>query len=133
MTSQDPEVTSNQSEDEIPLVSPRLKALVLWQGVAIIVGIVIIFATLAYRALNMTSKTPEASVPASSVTVKPSMPSVVKEGSIIAPLGSNLHKVHAGEVIVILEFLHKTGETTLIFIDVASGEERNRIIIATTP
>lgn len=129
MTSQDPEVTSNQPEDEIPLISPRLKALVLWQGVAIIVGIVVIFATLAYRAVNMISTTSEVSVSAPSVTVRPAMPAVVKEGSVIVPVGSSLHKVHAGEVTVVLEFLHETGETTLLFIDVASGVERNRLKI----
>lgn len=130
MTSQDPEVTSNQPEEEIPLISPRLKALVLWQGVAIIVGIVVIFGTLAYRAINMIPDTPEKTVVTTNAPLTEVSPSVLsKVGSVQAPQGSNLHKVHAGEVVVTLEFLHDNGQTTLIFIDVASGTERNRLII----
>lgn len=130
MTSQEPEVTSNQPEEEIPMISPRLKALVLWQGVAIIVGILVIFGTLAYRAINMIPDASQETVVTTNAPLTEVSPAVLtKVGSVQAPQGSNLHKVHVGEALVTLEFLHDNGQTTLIFIDVASGAERNRIII----
>lgn len=131
MTPQDPEVTSNQTEEDIPVISPRLKALVLWQGVAIIIGIVVIFGTLAYRAVNMISDVPETSVSAPLVQGDSDKPYTATVGTVQAPAGSQLHKVHAGEVIVTLEFLHDDGQTTLVFVDVASGLEQGRLLVET--
>ena len=131
MTPQDPEVTSNQTKEDIPLISPRLKALVIWQGVAIIIGIVVIFGTLAYRAVNMISDVPEPSVSVSSLPAVSDKSYSAMEGTVQAPKGSQLHKVHAGEVTVTLEFLHEDGQTTLIFVDVASGLEQGRLLVET--
>ncbi len=131
MTPQDPEVTSNQTKEDIPVISPRLKALVLWQGVAIIIGIIVIFGTLAYRAVNMISDVPEASAPVPTLQAASDKPYKAMAGTVKAPVGSKLHKVHAGEVVVTLEFLHEDGQTTLIFVDVASGLEQGRLFVET--
>ena len=131
MTPQDPEVTSNQTKEDIPVISPRLKALVIWQGVAIIIGIIVIFGTLAYRAVNMISDVPEASVPVASLPAVSDKPYTAMVGTVQAPQGSKLHKVHAGEVVVTLEFLHEDGQTTLVFVNVASGLEQGRLLVAT--
>jgi len=131
MTSQEPEVTSNQQEDEIPLVSPRLKALVIWQGVAIIIGIIVVIGTLGYRAVNMISDMPD-------TQAKPEVSSgstIIREfevQSYTAPKDSKLQKVHAGDKVVTLEFLHLSGDTTLVFINVATGLETGRIFVKNT-
>jgi hypothetical protein len=132
MTPQEPEVTSNQSEDEIPMISPRLKALVLWQGVAIIIGILVIFGTLAYRAVNMISDAPkQATVMSKDQRVGDIATAMPNIGSVQTPTGSSLYKVHTGEVFVTLEFLHENGQTTLVFVDIASGREQGRLLVET--
>lgn len=131
MTPQDPEVTSNQTKEDIPVISPRLKALVLWQGVAIIIGILVIFGTLAYRAVNMISDVPKTSVSVPPLPAVSDKPYTAMGGTVQAPAGSQLHKVHAGEVIVTLEFLHEDGQTTLVFVNVASGLEQGRLLVET--
>lgn len=140
MTPQDPEVTSNQTKEDIPVISPRLKALVIWQGVAIIIGIVVIFGTLAYRAVNMISDGPEVST---SAPLNAETPSSFAEGILIdtneivwgsytynAPKGSVYRKLYAQGDIMILEFIHGNGGITLVQISQTSGKRLGDIYIA---
>lgn len=132
MTSQEPEVTSNQSQEDetAPVVSPKLKLLVIVQGIAILIMIVLILGTIGYRAMKKVTN-----VPQESAVVAPEQAAVVpaaiisKTGLVKAPSGSVLHKIHAGEVVVTLEFLHDSGQTTLIFLNVATGLEQGRLIV----
>ena len=128
MTSQEPEVTSNHPEggEDVPIVSPRLKFFVIAQGIVIIALVILMIGTVAYRVAKKAQKGEQEVTPAQITAVPATV--MAKAGSVKAPEGSKLHRVHAGDVTVTLEFLHESGQTTLVIIDMASGLERGRCL-----
>lgn len=132
MPLEEPEVTSNQPEnaDDVPPPSKLLKFLVVGQGIAIVILVIIIIGTIAYRAFNSFTSSPDEGTAVAASKGAVSTESVTVEiGHIKAPEGSVLKQVHTDDLIVTLEFMHSNGDTTLIFVDTDNGREKARVFV----
>ena len=152
MTREEPEVTSNPSEidEETPAVSPKLKFLVIGQGIAILILIVVIIGTLAYRAMKYVMAEPQETVISTSLPeqenvlltpIQEATPPLPKEFvletnevywgtfSMKTPNGSKYNKLYVEDDVIILEFLHEDGGVTLMQVSKRSGKKLGDIYI----